>query len=542
MPSLAPLSGNLTFAQAKHLLRRTTYRYNKARIDALTGTDIGTAVDALFNYDYATVQVAEPIDHETGQPWINGGVAPQSSTGRLRHYVLAWFFNEALLDETARFRTTFFLHTLMPIHIDFGTPEWLFDYLALLRFQASGSLSDLAYRMTLDNTMLNYLDNDNNNKWNPNENYAREFLELFTIGKGPQIAPQNYTNYTEQDIQVGAELLTGWRRGDRANPAHRDPVTGLNQGYPKHSWHKTNDKTFSAAFQNTTITAAVDDADMHRELRDYVNLIFAQAETARYYCRRIYRYFIGGEISAAVETDIIEPLAVILRNANYDLPTALKALFKSEFFYGLENGSYSDANYMSILRSPVDLGLQTLALCEVAIPPVSKPEDHYHNFWFKGIYQSFFEKASMRPFQPDSVAGYPAYYQEPIYHRIWFTSASMVARYKVPDVLLRGKPLFSNASIGTQLNTVVLVETSGLVSDPTDSALLVADLLDYFFGEPPPAGRLADFENALLDGFTPSEWTMEWADYQSTKDDTSVRIALDRLFYRILYSQEYQLM
>ena len=542
MPSLAPLSGNLSFAQAKHLLRRSTYRYNKARIDALTGTSISAAVDALFTYDYATLQVPEPTDPQTGQPWINSGIAPASSTGLLRHYVIAWFFNEALLDESARFRVAFFLHSMMPIHNDFGGSDRLFDYMALLRFQAGGSLKELAYRMTLDNIMIHYLDNDHNNRWNPNENYAREFLELFTIGKGPQIAPQNYTNYTEQDVQVGAELLTGWRRGDRTDPAHRDPVTGLSRCYPRYSWHKTNDKTFSAAFQHTTITAAVDEADMYRELQDYVDMIFAQPETARAYCRRIYRFFIGGAISTAVETDIIEPLAAIMRNADYDLPTTLKALFKSEFFFSVENGQDTGENYLSLIRSPVDLGLHTLALCEITIPPVGQPENHYKDFWYKGVYQSFFEKASMRPFRPDSVAGYPAYYQEPVYHRTWFTSASIVARYKVPDVLIRGKPLFSGASIATQLDTVALVETGGMVSDPTDSALLVADLLDYFFGEAPGIDRLADFESALLGGFTPAEWTMEWQDYQTTKDATGVRIALDRLFHSILYSQEYQLM
>ena len=334
-------------------------------------------------------------------------------------------------------------------------------------------------------------------------------------------------------MQVGAELLTGWRRGDRSNPDHRDPVTGLTRAYPKHSWHKDNDKTFSAAFQQTTITAATTDAEMYDELQDYVDMIFAQAETARHYCRRIYRYFVGGEITPTIETDIIEPLATVLRNADYDLPTALKVLFKSVFFY-------ENTQTLSMLRAPLELGLQTLSLLDVAPPPVSSPEAHYYDFWHKGFYNSICEKASMRPFRPDSVAGYPAYYQEPLFHRAWFTSASIIARYKMPYVFIEGKPLYNSGTIGTQLDTVALVDTGGMASDPSDPALLVADVLAYLFGRTPDADRLAYFESLLLNGFTPAEWLQEWDAYKVSKDPSAVRIHLDHLFYGILYSQEYQ--
>lgn len=85
----------------------------------------------------------------------------------------------------------------------------VFDYIELLRYQSNGSIKDLAIRMTRDNRMLYYLDNRLNNKNSPNENYAREFLELFTILKGEQIAA-NYTNYTEADVQQAAKVFTGF--------------------------------------------------------------------------------------------------------------------------------------------------------------------------------------------------------------------------------------------------------------------------------------------------------------------------------------------
>ena len=58
--------------------------------------------------------------------------------------------------------------------------------------------------------MLRYIDNYSNHKDSPNENFAREMLELYSIGKGPQIAEGNYTNYTEDDIKAATRVLTGW--------------------------------------------------------------------------------------------------------------------------------------------------------------------------------------------------------------------------------------------------------------------------------------------------------------------------------------------
>jgi len=101
-------------------------------------------------------------------------------------------------------KLVFFLHTCFTVAKDSG-----YDYLKLLDFYAYGSVKTLAKKITFDNAMLYYLDNTTNNKNNPNENYAREFLELFTILKGPQISEGNYTNYTETDIQQAAKIFSG---------------------------------------------------------------------------------------------------------------------------------------------------------------------------------------------------------------------------------------------------------------------------------------------------------------------------------------------
>ena len=111
-------------------------------------------------------------------------------------------------------------------------------------FQYTTGNSNLRKKMTMDNLMLIYLNNTTNNKNSPNENYAREFFELFTIGKGPQIGPGDYTNYTEDDVITAAKLLTGFKSSARGTVI--DPDTGLSTGRTVFNQHDTSDKTFSA--------------------------------------------------------------------------------------------------------------------------------------------------------------------------------------------------------------------------------------------------------------------------------------------------------
>ena len=108
--------------------------------------------------------------------------------------------------------------------------------------------------------MLYYLDNSENNKNNPNENYAREFLELFTIGKGEQVDDGDYTNYTEHDVVQAARVFSGIKFKNNRDNYDPDTVktphypSGIPKGYIKTNVHDPADKTFSYAFNYQKIT------------------------------------------------------------------------------------------------------------------------------------------------------------------------------------------------------------------------------------------------------------------------------------------------
>ena len=131
--------------------------------------------------------------------------------------VTAWWWYNAMNQISLKHKLSFFLHTCFPVGKDdgVGAATYFYDHIRLLDFYAFGNIKTLAKKITLDNGMLDYLDNTQNNKNNPNENYAREYLELFTILKGEQIGDGNYTNYTEIDIQQAAKVFSGFKNQNR---------------------------------------------------------------------------------------------------------------------------------------------------------------------------------------------------------------------------------------------------------------------------------------------------------------------------------------
>ena len=108
-------------------------------------------------------------------------------------------------------------------------------------------------------------------------------------------------------------------------------------GYINVGQHNTGNKTFSHAFGNTTISGGNNVNSIHQELDDFVDMIFNQLETAKAYCRKLYRFYVQREWGQDVEDDIITPLANQLMNDNgngtYNLLHVLTTLLSSEHFY-----------------------------------------------------------------------------------------------------------------------------------------------------------------------------------------------------------------
>ncbi len=343
-------------------------------------------------------------------------------------------------------------------------------------------------------------------------------------------------------------MLSGFQQTNRplgGDPAYWDATIEMQFGRARYFRHDTTDKTFSSAFGGQTITGAVNEADMYRELDDFVEMVFAQMATAKNICRKLYRYFVSNQISAEVETDIITPLAQTLYDNNYELTPCLQQLLKSQHFFDRDDLVADDEILGAILKSPLDNLLHTLSFFEIVIPDAqTMAEDHYWNWYKRSVIDIILLQAGMTLHRPDSVAGYPAYYQEPNFSENWFNGSTLIARYKLAEMLLEGeRVLAGGGNGGVELDMVDYVDNSGLISDPTDGLEIVTKLTDYLLPLAPATDRFSYFLNdVFLDDLSLINWRFEWINYQNTGDDSSVKIPLERLFTALLSSQEYQLM
>ncbi len=419
-----------------------------------------------------------------------------------------------------------------------------YDHIRLLLFYSTnGNYKELAKKMTLDYAMLYYLNNTSNSKTAPNENYAREFLELFTIGKGPQIAAGNYTNYTEADIVQAARVLTGFRvKSDRSVI---DTTTGIPKGYNVFSSHDTTSaKVFSSAFGNKSIASATNANSMDTELNAFVEMVFNQQATAKNICRKMYIYFVKGTITAKVETDIITPLALDLYNNGYTILPVLRRLLTSQHFYDLDDSDATDETIGGIIKSPLQQISEIVTYLKATIPdPTTNSYEFYINFWNNFGHDTFLTGANMTLFDPDNVAGHLAYYQAPDFDKAWISSSTLIAKYRLGESLLDGYNRISgNASIKAKINISDVIKSGNLISNASDAFTLTTELCNALFAQVPDSDRINYFMNSfLLQGLATSFWTTAWDSYLSDGKNSVVEPRLKLLVTKILSAPESQL-
>jgi uncharacterized protein (DUF1800 family) len=546
MASLIPLTGNLDLRKAKHLLRRSTFNYTKEQLETFTGLSVADAIN-IITTDVDN-KLAEPYDPlPEGSPdefWTSSAALPDSfdDQPRKRGIITAWWWYNAINQTSLKHKLSFFLHTCFTVAKDdgAGAATYFFDYLRLLDFYALGNIKTLAKKITLDNAMLDYLDNTQNNKNNPNENYAREYLELFTILEGEQIGAENYTNYTELDIQQAAKVFSGFKiQEDRSSI---DPDTGIPMGYINIDQHNDDSKTFSNAFNNQVISGQVTSDGIFEELDDYVEMVFAQLETAKAYCRKLYRYFVKSTWNEEVETDIITPLAQLLIDNDYEMLPVIETLLSSQHFYDTDDADATDEIIGSIIKSPLQLLSEICSMFEVTFPdPNTSPLEYYNEFFYKFIHNTYFLYSGMDLYNPEDVAGYPAYYQEPAFDRHWFSSNTIIGRYSLIESLIQGKNTITSGDIYASLDTVAFVKNK--ITNASDPNLLVSEIADLIYPETIDTDRLTYFKSFLVDeGFPDYYWTGVWNNYLGSNDDITVKTRLDALIIAMLNAAEFQLM
>lgn len=533
---IEPVKGKLSSRQLVHLLRRTMFgaspsdiRYFKNKklkkiIHELLYTEEPTPPPPVNNYNDPDTKKNDDnyfIDEEIpfGETWVNATIYNGRSNGRRRNSFKSWWIGLMINQQrTLREKMVLFWHNHFATEAGIvDNALFIYRHNEMLRRNALGNFKTLVKKVTIDPAMLKYLNGNANTKKAPDENYGRELQELFTVGKGPD------SHYTENDVKAAARILTGYKTDNKTASFSFDP-----------SRHDNGDKQFSA-FYNNTIIKGKKGPDGAQETDELIDMIFAQPEVSKFICRKLYRFFVYHQIDAATETNLIEPLAALFRQKNYEIKPVLEALLSSRHFF-------DPANFNAIIKSPVDL---TAGLCreyEITFPDQSNITTLY-SAWELIRNQSAAMQQNIG--DPPNVAGWQAYYQDPQYNKLWISSDTLPRRNLFTDRIINFGFTRGNAKI-----IIDPIAFTKKLSNPANPDKLINDAIARLYNMDLPDYDKAIIKSSiLLSGLTGLQsdhyWTESWNNYianPTDKKNTDQVIKKLKALYKYLMNRpEYQL-
>ncbi|MEL7247597.1 MAG: DUF1800 domain-containing protein [Bacteroidota bacterium] len=521
--TLAPYAGEWTTAQAAHLLRRTIFGPTPTQIKRAVSEGLGVTIGQLFA-DQPLPAPPVYYDYENdpnvplGETWISSlapNPLPPGLFGARRRSLLSWQLGLMMQGGASiREKMVLFWHNHFALEDNNGQRGY--QYLNTLRTNALGNFRTLVEQITVDPSMLLYLNGHQNSRQAPNENYARELLELFTIGRGEAVGPGDYTNYTEDDVVQMARALTGWRA------VFLD--TGVPAGIFVPNRHDTEDKQLSHRFDTVVISDAGAD-----EYKVVIGHILQKSETARYLARQLHIWFVGANIDPVIETNIIEPLAQIILDDDYEIQQALETLLSSDYFF--------DTSHRGCMVShPLDFMFRIVTTMGV-VPLEDVGPLTYYRYWNQ--LRRITESLDMSILGIPSVAGWRPFYQAPNFYELWINSVSLTIRQEVGDTLLGG---INQGGVRWEPDLLSFVAEMDNNLDPNS---LLEQIGLYLFSYPIAENQRNFLKEILIPGLPDFEWTVEYADYLQDPEDPDLRNAvltkLEAVFSTLLKMPEFHL-
>jgi uncharacterized protein (DUF1800 family) len=551
---LTPYAGAFGREQIIHLLKRTMFGAKRADVDFFVGKTLAQTMTILMtpaptpappvrNYVMNSLYnpilpLTDPINVTYYDATPDLGYWTEykdlgAYNGERTRSLKSWWIGQMLNQgRSIHEKMLLFWHNHFATEIVDTTPTMAYFNHDLLRRNALGNFKSLTRDVTFDTCMLRYLNGFLNKKVAPDENYGRELQELFTLGKGPN------SKYTEDDVKAAAKLLTGWSWSTVV-----DTATDKAQYKLKFTAndHDTTNKQFSAFYGNKLISGsptANTEANALREFNEMLDMIFATSEVALFISRKLYRFFVYYDIDATVETDVIAPMADLIRANNYDILPALKALLSSQHFFDV-------AQKACVIKSPLDFVVGVLREFEVEFPTATNLAESkiLYSAW-QTIY-GYADAQGQNIGNPPNVAGWPAYYQEPMYHETWINTDTFPKRLRVTDTLLTTTGIVVSGK-KIWIDTVKYTDGFGtaIASDPN---LLIDAVLELHYRVPPTTAMRTYLKTTILLGGQASDhyWTDAWTAYKAAPTNAAaLSLVTTRLqaFYKFLIQNpEYQL-
>ena len=448
-------------SRVKHFYSRLGYGANKADIiGALNQSPLELVHSALDNAHNKPVQ-NKPI-------WADWNPDQFNEQDDTEHYQIYNRFTTDWINysiqDPIREKILFFWSNVLVVQWGehYYTP-YLYQYHNLLQRNAMGNFRTMIREIGLDKGMLIYLSGVYNHKWDPNENYARELYELFTLGLD--------NGYTQQDIRETARAFTGYNDFDYDNMTIQyNPET-----------HDNDEKTIFGETANFDYNGVID------LLFEKKGMLIAQ-----HTCKKIYAHFVNAEVN----NDIINELAQILVDNDFELLPVYKKLFASEHFFDAHEFNThikSHTEYFSAFLKQFDLQLDY---------------DSGPSFiWFcSSLGQTYFE--------PVDVAGWKE-------NKTWIDSGSLLVRWLYTGWFL------SDIIWNQQDQAIAYLKE--LTNDSNDVEYVVRTLADQYLVQ--GLASQSDYDNLLIafkadlpdNYYAEGLWNLDW-------DPNFISVQMSRFF------------
>lgn len=338
----------------KHLLWRAGFGVGINQIDDLKNKNPKALINELFKEEGFTEVNYNTPDIDLAGDYMNSTTPAEQKKEMQRIYraqneELNLNFLDKMVNskEQIREKMAFFWHGHFASRV--LNPKFNRQLLNTIRKNALGNFKDLLFEVSQSPAMLNFLNNQQNKKDHPNENFAREVMELFTMGRG---------NYTEKDVREGARAFTGWSYDKEGNFKERK-----NQ-------HDEGIKTFLGKTGNFNGA-------------DALNIILEQKATAKFITAKIYKFFVNEN----VDQNIVNSLSNSFYNSGYDIKKLMTDIFTSSWFY-------DQKNIGNRIKSPIELMAGMMRILPMQI---QNPENLI-------VYQKLLGQILL---YPPNVAGWP---------------------------------------------------------------------------------------------------------------------------------------
>ena len=388
----------LTESETRHLMRRAGFGVTPKDLTKLLkrGLTRGKLVDGLLSFKAKPLKTKRDLD-DGYDLWLETML--KTKTPLLEKLTLFWHDHFATANAKVQ---------------DAGQ---MMRQNGLLRLMCKGNFREFLKRINLDPAMMDFLDTLRNKRKIPNENYARELLELFTLGVEDETGAPNYA---QEDIVQIARAFTGWRLDDKGHPTFREGSHDFTADFPERGPKVvfTTHGGFGAGGINLAtfgegaieIDYVIDVLLAHRDSQ-------GQSTVGRRITRRLFEYF----ASADPPTTLVDELLAASGFASsWDIGALVKTILVHDAFYASAAPPPYDAGTKRSVKWPIDYVVSTLRLLQM------KPRRHKYSGLVleeSDSLRSHLDDMGQRLFDPPSVFGWD-------WEGAWISSATLLARFR----------------------------------------------------------------------------------------------------------------